>query len=55
MKNDTAVKNMNTAMENMINEIEELRLAAYTQGFEDARRQLMTQALVEKTAQERRE
>ncbi|MCY9225944.1 hypothetical protein MOF11_13005 [Bacillus haynesii] len=52
---DIAVKNMNTATENLIAEIEELRLAAYAQGFEDARRKLMAQAPVEKIAQERRD
>ncbi|MFZ7765057.1 hypothetical protein [Bacillus licheniformis] len=35
--------------------IEELRLAAYAKGYEDARRELMAQAPVEKTAQERRD
>ncbi|TWK29522.1 hypothetical protein CHCC14598_1533 [Bacillus licheniformis] len=41
---DTAVENMNTATENLIAEIEELRLAAYAQGYEDARRALLTTA-----------
>ncbi|EWH19972.1 hypothetical protein [Bacillus haynesii] len=35
---DIAVENMNTATENLIAEIEELRLAAYAKGYEDARR-----------------
>lgn len=52
---DTAVENMNTATENLIAEIEELRLAAYAQGYEDARRELMAQAPVEKTVQKRRD
>ncbi|MFP5166549.1 hypothetical protein PQS30_06070 [Bacillus licheniformis] len=43
------------AVETARDAIEELRLAAYAKGFEDARRELMAQAPVEKTAQERRD
>ncbi|OLF86399.1 hypothetical protein [Bacillus paralicheniformis] len=44
-----------TAVENAREAIEELRLAAYAKGFEDARRELTATAPVEKTAQERRD
>ncbi|MED2979530.1 hypothetical protein P4284_22985 [Bacillus swezeyi] len=43
------------AVETTRDAIEELRLAAYAKGYEDARRELMAQAPVEKTAQERRD
>ena len=43
------------AVETARDAIEELRLAAYAKGYEDARRELMAQAPVEKTAQERRD
>ncbi|MCY7967699.1 hypothetical protein MOB49_11405 [Bacillus haynesii] len=45
---DTAVKNAREA-------IEEMRAAAYAKGHADARRELMAQSPVEKTAQERRD
>ncbi|MCY9452180.1 hypothetical protein [Bacillus haynesii] len=48
-------KRYEAAVENARDAIEELRLAAYAKGFEDARRELMAQAPVEKTAQERRD
>ena len=48
-------KRYDTAVETARDAIEELRLAAYAKGFEDARRKLMVQAPVEKTAQERRD
>ena len=44
-----------TAVETARDAIEELRLAAYAKGFEDARRELTATAPVEKTAQERRD
>jgi len=44
-----------TAVETARDAIEELRLAAYAKGFEDARRELTAPAPVEKTAQERRD
>ncbi|TWL40905.1 hypothetical protein P5637_23150 [Bacillus paralicheniformis] len=43
------------AVENAREAIEELRLAAYAKGYEDARRELTATAPVEKTAQERRD
>ncbi|MFZ8007648.1 hypothetical protein ACO1D0_16440 [Bacillus licheniformis] len=43
------------AVETARDAIEELRLAAYAKGYEDARRELMAQAPAEKTAQERRD
>lgn len=43
------------AVETARDAIEELRLATYAKGYEDARRELMAQAPVEKTAQERRD
>ncbi|MBU8785736.1 hypothetical protein KM903_04825 [Bacillus glycinifermentans] len=43
------------AVKNARDAIEELRIAAYSKGYEDARRELMAQAPVEKTAQERRD
>ncbi|KKB71736.1 MULTISPECIES: hypothetical protein [Bacillus] len=48
-------KRYDTAVETTRDAIEELRLAAYAKGYEDARRELMAQAPVEKTAQERRD
>jgi len=48
-------KRYEAAVENARDAIEELRLAAYAKGFEDARRKLMAQAPAEKTAQERRD
>ncbi|MCY8348067.1 hypothetical protein MOC74_21930 [Bacillus haynesii] len=44
-----------TAVETARDAIEELRLAAYAKGYEDARHELMAQAPVEKTAQKRRD
>ncbi|WP_440097366.1 hypothetical protein [Bacillus paralicheniformis] len=49
------VERYDTAVENARDAIEELRLAAYAKGFEDARRELTATAPVEKTAQERRD
>ncbi|ETB71309.1 hypothetical protein A943_08105 [Bacillus sp. CPSM8] len=49
------VERYDTAVENAREAIEELRLAAYAKGFEDARRELTATAPVEKTAQERRD
>ena len=43
------------AVETARDAIEELRLAAYAKGYEDARRELTATAPVEKTAQERRD
>ncbi|MGN9867375.1 hypothetical protein [Bacillus swezeyi] len=48
-------KRYDIAVETARDAIEELRLAAYAKGYEDARRELMAQAPVEKTAQERRD
>lgn len=49
------VERYDTAVETARDAIEELRLAAYAKGFEDARRELTATAPVEKTAQERRD
>ncbi|MDE1454439.1 hypothetical protein PVN32_20025 [Bacillus paralicheniformis] len=49
------VERYDTAVENAREAIEELRLAAYAKGYEDARRELTATAPVEKTAQERRD
>lgn len=48
-------KRYEAAVENARDAIEELRLAAYAKGYEDARRELMATAPVEKTAQKRRD
>jgi len=48
-------KRYEAAVENARDAIEEVRLAAYAKGYEDARRKLMAQAPVGKTAQERRD
>lgn len=48
-------KRYDTAVETARDAVEELRLAAYAKGFEDARRELTEAAPVEKTAQERRD
>lgn len=48
-------KRYDTAVETARDAIEELRLAAYAKGFEDARRELIAQAPVEKTSQELRD
>ena len=48
-------KRYDTAVETARDAIEELRLAAYAKGYEDARRELMAAAPVEKTTQERRD
>ncbi|MEC0756479.1 hypothetical protein P8884_22665 [Bacillus haynesii] len=48
-------KRYDTAVETARDAIEELRLAAYAKGYEDAKRALIAQAPVEKTAQERRD
>ncbi|WP_176523221.1 hypothetical protein [Bacillus sp. CX-1] len=48
-------KRYDNAVETARDAIEELRLAAYAKGFEDARRELTATAPVEKTAQERRD
>ncbi|MCY8047600.1 hypothetical protein MOC17_16145 [Bacillus haynesii] len=48
-------KRYDTAVETARDAIEELRLAAYAKGYEDARRELMAQAPVEKTSQELRD
>ncbi|KND05335.1 hypothetical protein ACJ43_22130 [Bacillus paralicheniformis] len=49
------VERYDTAVETARDAIEELRLAAYAKGFEDARRELTATAPVEKTTQERRD
>ncbi|QAT67154.1 hypothetical protein EQZ20_21240 [Bacillus glycinifermentans] len=57
VKNEEAdeMERYDTAVETARDAIEELRLAAYAKGYEDARRDLLAQALVGKGAQERRD